>query len=224
MCTVEYGGKSNADSISFASGYFIWLAIGAPFIVVSFIQSNLLCAVGCSTQSMIGSISGSLVNIILDPILISVCGLGAAGAAIATVIGYIATDIFDLFCMIRKCPQFSLNPPNLTNTSAFMGQIFGVGVPAAMVNLAQSFSMVLVNQALLAYGNDKIAAMGIVLKVYSVAFLFLVGFSFGGQPLIGYLYGAHNRAKLSELILFCFRYICGLTAVLTLVLTIAAPF
>lgn len=214
---------ANADSISFASDYFVWLAIGAPFVVVSFIQSNLLCSVGRSTQSMIGSVSGSLVNIILDPILISVCGLGAAGAAIATVIGYIATDTFDLLCMVKKCPQFSLHPAHLAGASAFAGQIFGVGIPAALVNLAQSFSMVLVNQALLAYGNNKIAAMGIALKVHSIAFLILVGFSFGGQPLIGYLYGAKDRVRLSELVSFCFRFICGLAAALTLVLTAAAP-
>lgn len=212
---------ADVDSFSFASDYYVWLAVGAPFVVVNFVHSNLLRAAGLPTQSMIGSILGAVVNIVLDPILISVCGLGAAGAAIATVIGYVCTVAYFLAAILRRCPMFSLRPAVIP--PAFAGQIFGIGIPAALTNLAQSMSVILVNQALLPYGNDKIAAMGIVMKVSMVAVLVMVAFSFGGQPLIGYLYGAGDMARLRELLRFCLRFVCGLSAAMSAVLILGAP-
>ena len=88
----------------------------------------------------------------LDPILISVAGLGAAGAAIATVIGYGFTVLY-----------------------------------------MQSFGVVFLNQALLPYGNDKIAAMGIAIKISLIVLMIIPGLTFGGQPLFGYYFGSRNR-------------------------------
>ena len=212
---------ADASSVTFASDYYIWLATGAPFVVINFVHSNLLRAAGLPTKSMTGSILGAVVNIVLDPILISVCGLGAAGAAIATVIGYVCTVTYFLIVIVRRCPQFSLRPSGVP--PRFAGQIFGIGIPAALTNLTQSLSVILVNQALLPYGNDKIAAMGIVMKVSMVAVLVMVAFSFGGQPLVGYLYGAGEMARLRELLRFCLRFVCGLSAALGAVLIAGAP-
>lgn len=212
---------ADTNSVTFASDYYIWLALGSPFVVMNFVHSNLLRAAGLPTKSMTGSILGAVVNIILDPILISVCGLGAAGAAIATVIGYVCTVTYFLVVIARRCPQFSLRPSGIS--PMFAGQIFGIGIPAALTNLAQSLSVILVNQALLPYGNDKIAAMGIVMKVSMVAVLVMVAFSFGGQPLIGYLYGAGELIRLRELLRFCMRFVCGLSAALSAVLIVGAP-
>lgn len=212
---------ADANSAVFASEYYTWLALGAPFVVVNFVHSNLLRAAGLPTKAMTGSILGAVVNIILDPILISGFRLGAAGAAIATVIGYVCTVSYFLAVIVRSCPQFTLRPSCVT--PAFMRQIFGIGIPAALTNLAQSLSVILLNQALLPYGNDKIAAMGIVMKVSMVAVLVMVALSFGGQPLVGYLYGAGELARLRELLRFCLRFVCGLSAVLSAVLALGAP-
>ena len=209
-------------SAPFASSYFQWLALGAPFIVASFVFTNLLRAVGLSIQSMIASMSGTVVNVILDPILISVFGMGAAGAAIATVMGYICTNVLCLFYVWKQCPCFSVRLRDAGVDGQYAGQIFGIGVPAALTNVMQSLSVILVNQALLPYGNDKIAAMGIVLKVSMVAVLLIVGFSFGGQPLVGYLYGLGDKPKLHQLIRFCFAFLGGLAGILTVVLLIGA--
>lgn len=125
--------------------------------------------------------------------------------------------------MLSRCPQFSLRITEMGISLREAGQIFGIGVPAALTNLTQSFSMILTNQQLLPYGNDKIAAMGIVSKIMMVAVLFLVGFSFGGQPLIGYLYGARNRERLEALSSFVFRFLLSLGAALGVGFFIAAP-
>ena len=213
----------NASSFTYAYDYYKWLALGAPLIVFNFVPANFLRSVGKSKESMIGSVAGTVVNIVLDPILISVFGWGASGAAIATVMGYVVTVLYYLYIWLRFCPMFSLHPGEMRISGAQVGQIFGIGIPAAITNLTQSFSIVMTNQLLLPYGNDKIAAMGVVLKVIMVAVLFIVGFSFGGQPIIGYLYGAGNRKRLSELVSFTFRFLCGLGLALTAVFFVFAP-
>lgn len=101
-------------------------------------------------------------------------GLGAAGVAIATVIGNICTDIFFVWF-------------------------------------------------LLPYGNDKVASMGIVMKVNLIAVMILIGFAFEAQPLISYNYGAKNRTRLKEILRFCYCFECGAAAVLAVVLSLAAP-
>ena len=77
-------------------------------------------------------------------------------------------------------------------------------------------------QFLLPYGNDKIAAMGIVLKVNMIAQLVLTGFAFGGVPLFGYLYGAQLRAEMKKLVRFCLIFLSALSLVLTAVLCLFA--
>ena len=80
---------ADEDTLRYARDYYVTLAAGGPLIVVNFIHMNLLRAEGMSRESMLGSASGLLVNIILDPIFISGLGWGAFGAAFASVIGYL---------------------------------------------------------------------------------------------------------------------------------------
>lgn len=215
---------ADAETISHASDYYTCLAIGAPVIMLSFIHSNLLRAEGMSKESMAGTVSGAVVNIVLDPIFISVLGLGASGAAIATVIGYLFADIFFVVIVAKKSGMLSMNLKEIKIPAEYMGQILGIGIPASITNLMQSVSVVLVNHFLLPFGNDKIAAMGIVLKVNMIALLLLIGFAFGGQPLFGYYYGSGDKKRLSELLHFCLRFISVIAAALTAIVFLAAPF
>ncbi len=191
--------------------------------MLSFIHSNLLRSQGMSKESMAGTVLGALVNIVLDPIFISGLGWGAAGAAIATVIGYLVSDIFFAVIVAKRSAILSMSVRELRVPASSIGQILGIGVPAAIVNLMQSLSVVLVNQFLLPYGNDKIAAMGIVMKVSMIALLLLTGLAFGGQPLFGYYYGAGDRERLSRLFRFCLLFISGMALVLTAAICLAAP-
>ncbi len=202
--------------------YYATLAVGAPFTVASFIHSNLLRAEGMSKASMVGSIGGAVVNIILDPIFISVLGLGSFGAAVATVLGYIFSDIFFLVIVLKKSNTLSVKPSDIPIPKVDALQIFGIGIPAAITNLCSSACMILTNQYLLPYGNDKIAAMGIVLKVVMVAQLVLTGLAFGGQPLIGYFYGSQNKVRMKKLIRFSFGFIAIVAVVLSGALFIVA--
>ena len=176
----------------YASQYYTCIALGAPFIIVALTPSNQLRTEGFATASMIGSVLGAVVNIILDPVMIFGLGWGAAGAATATVIGNVCTDIFFVWFLIKKSRNLSVNPKGFHISGAEIGAVFAIGIPASVTNLMQSIGIALTNRALLGFGDDKVAAMGIVMKINMIAALVLVGFAFGGQPLIGYNYGAKN--------------------------------
>lgn len=213
---------ADQDTISYASGYFTYIVLGAPFIILSFTPSNLLRTEGFATAAMTGNILGAVVNMILDPVFISVLGLGAAGAAIATVIGNIFADLFYVWFLLKKSRRLSINPAGFHIHIAEVGQILAIGIPASITNLMQSIGIALTNRSLLPYGNDRVAAMGIVMKVNLIAVLILVGFAFGAQPLIGYNYGAKNHARLKEILRFCYEFECGAAAVLAGALSLAA--
>lgn len=214
---------ASPETFTHASDYYTYLAIGAPVIMFSFIHSNFLRSEGMSKESMAGTVLGTVVNIILDPVFISGLGWGAKGAAIATVIGYAVSDVFFVIIVTKKSKILSMNLREIHIPAEHVGQIFGIGIPAAISNLMQSASIVLMNQFLLPFGNEKIAAMGIVIRVNMIAILLLTGFAFGGQPLFGYYYGSRDKKRLSELLSFCLKFISITAALLTAFIFAAAP-
>lgn len=219
---IAYLLGADSDTCRYASQYIGWLAAGAPFIVVSFVPLNLLRTEGFAGASMVGSILGAVVNMVLDPVFISALGMGAAGAAIATVIGYVCTDVYFVVFLLTKSRKLSVDPRGMRVTGGEVQQILMVGIPASITNLMQSVSVALTNRCLLFYGNEMVATMGIVLKVSMVASLILVGFAFGAQPLVGYNYGARNGKRLKSILSFWYRFECSLAVVLAAALSAAA--
>ena len=214
---------ADADTYEFASQYYTWIALGAPFIIFSLVPTNLLRTEGFATGAMIGSVTGSIVNMILDPIFIFTLGMGAAGAAAATVIGNICADIFYVWFILNKSKALSLDPRGFHMSGRELKQILGIGIPSSITNIMQSIGVMLLNRYLLPYGSDKIAAMGIVSKVVMIVVMIMVAFSFGGQPLYGYLYGARNTKRMKETIRFAYKLVCGLGLGLSLILFAIAP-
>ena len=201
---------ASADTMAHAEQYFTVIAAGAPLVILSFIHSNLMRSEGLSALSMAGTVSGSVLNIILDPIFISVLGWGAGGAALATVLGYALSDALCLLFVLRKSRVLSVDLKRARVSGGEAGQILTVGFTAALTNIASSVCVVMMDRFLLPYGDGKIAALGIVLKVVMIIQLVLVGFSFGGVPLFGYLCGAGEGEKLRRLRRFCLMFLCGL--------------
>lgn len=218
-----YAIGANEETIGFARDYFVILAIGTPAIILSFIHQNLLRCEGMATISMMGTIAGAVLNIILDPILISSCHMNATGAAVATVLGYVFSDLLYLLAVLKYSQWLSVKIKDFRIAVNQLKQIFGIGITAAITNLMQSLCVIIMNQFLLPYGSDKIAAMGIVLKVNMIAQLVITGFSFGAVPVFGYLYGRRAIDKLKQLFAFCLKFLGVLSIGLTVIIFIAAP-
>ena len=214
-----------ADEVTrqYASAYYTWIVIGAVFIIFGLVPSNILRTEGLATEAMIGSVLGSVVNIILDPVFIFVLKQGAAGAAIATVLGNVIADIYYIYAIMKKAKRLSASFSKTKISGDMIRNILAIGIPASITNLMQSFMVMMTNHFLLEYGTDKIAAMGIALKVNMITALILVGFAFGGQPLIGYNYGSGNRKRLKEILKFAYVFEAGLGLIFTIIMCVFAP-
>ena len=207
----------------YSNAYYTWIAIGAVSIIFSMVPSNILRTEGLAVQSMAGSIIGSVVNIIFDPIFIFGLKQGAAGAAMATIFGNIIADIYYVYAVIKKSKRLTCSPSHMKISGRRIKDILIIGIPASITNIMQTFMMVVTNNFLLPYGTDKIAAMGIALKVNMITALVLVGFAFGGQPLVGYNYGAKNEKRLKEILKFAYLFEMGLGVLFTIIMCVFAP-
>ena len=194
------GAKS--DTMDSAAAYYSYLALGAPAVIFTLVPSNILRTEGMAMASMVGSITGALVNIVLDPIFLFGLNMGAGGAALATVLSNVVSAVMFIVLLATRSKKLSMRLRDCSVQGAVLREILVIGFPASITNLMQSFAMMLTNRFLLPYGTENVAALGIALKVNMIVMLIMVGFAFGAQPLLGYNYGAGNRARLREILKF----------------------
>ena len=146
----------------------------------------------------------SIINIILDPIAIFVLKWGMMGAAVATVIGQVATTIMLVFYFfhtksfkLKKSsfkPDFKLSFKAFSlGLSSFITQISIVLVMATMNNTLVKYG------ALTKYGSDiPLTVIGIVMKVFAIINSFTIGLAIGFQPIVGYNFGAKNYTRVKD--------------------------
>ena len=172
---------------------------------------------------MAGSIVGSLVNIILDPVFIFGLDMGASGAAIATVLGNIATDLVFALCIQKKSQKLTIDPRLAKVDLATVIAIFAIGLPSSLNNLMNSLGTALLNRSLVPYGTDRVAAMGIANKVILMVAMIMIAFAFGSQALIGYNYSSGNRERLRQILKFDLLVQLGIAFVGGGILILSAP-
>ena len=189
---------ANAETYEFARGYTFHIAYGAPFIIWSAAASFIVRAEGASREAMIGSMIGTIANIVLDPIFISVLGQGTAGAAIATTIGNVMASGYYLWYFLRKSRMLSISWRYFTVRGGILTKICSAGLPTAIFSALMSVSTIVLNQLLVVYGNDPVAAIGIVFKANMFITFLQMGLANGVQPLLGYNYGAGNMERFRE--------------------------
>ena len=217
------------NTIGFASDYLKWVAIGSPFVVTAITVCNLVRGEGAAKASMIGSIIGQVVNIVLDPIFILSggdelfgfkmpfgLGLGVAGAAIATVIGNIVSVVFFLVYFLKGKSILSITPKRYTVKDGVAKGVINVGLPASLNNLLMSLSNIIVNIVLVSYGDNAVAAMGVAMKANMLVVMLQIGLGQGVQPLIGYCYGARNYDRMKK----CLRFSMMCNIVIGTVMTL----
>ena len=214
---------ASSDTMDSATDYFCYLALGAPAIIFTLVPSNILRTEGMAVASMVGSITGAVVNIILDPIFIFGLDMGAGGAALATVLSNVVSSVLFIVLLATKSQRLSVRLRDCSVQGTELREILVIGVPASITNLMQSFAMTLTNRFLLPYGTENVAALGIALKVNMIVMLIMVGFAFGAQPLLGYNYGANNRERLRGLLKFDVLVQLVFSVVMTVVFLISAP-
>ena len=189
---------ANAETYDFARGYTLHIAWGAPFIIWSSAASFIVRAEGASREAMVGSMIGTIANIILDPIFITTLGQGTAGAAIATSIGNIMASAYYLWYFLKKSRVLSIRLSDFTWRERIFSRICSAGLPTAIFSALMSVSTIVLNQMLVVYGNAPVAAIGIVFKANMFITFLQMGLANGVQPLLGYNYGAGNMARFRQ--------------------------
>lgn len=189
---------STATSLLFTEQYMAIILLGAPFQIASFTLNSQLRMQGNARYAMWGIISGALLNVILDPILIFACGLQLRGAALATVIGQIVSvAVLLAMCHFRATTGVRLRPRFFSLHWHYVREIVYGGSPSLSRQGLASISVVLLNVAAAGYGDAAVAAMSIVSRVTMFVMAVIVGLGQGFQPFCGYCYGAalYNRLR-----------------------------
>ena len=186
------------------------LAVGGNVLKVGVLPTPALAylvrAEGCAFHASVGTMSGCLLNILLDPVFIMPWGfgMGAAGAGLATFLSNCVACIYFFVLMLvrRKRTYICLSPKALCLEKGIVYGVCGVGIPAAIQNLLNVTGMTVLNNFTSVYGADAVAAMGIAQKVNMVPMYISQGLSQGFMPLISYNYASGNTKRMKEGLVF----------------------
>lgn len=201
-----------ADEVTMeaTAGYMLWtVQCGATPAILNVVMAYLVRAEGSALHASIGTMSGCLLNIVLDPIFILPWGLnlGAAGAGLATLISNCVACVYFLILLFvkRKRTFVCLNPKKFTFEKEIVTGVCGVGIPAAIQNLLNVTGMTILNNFTSAYGANAVAAMGITQKINMVPMYISMGLSQGIMPLVSYNYASGNIRRMKRTVLFAVR-------------------
>ena len=202
------------------SDYLLWtVSCGAVPSILNVVMAYMVRSEGASLHASIGTMSGCILNIILDPIFIMPRGLnmGASGAGLATFISNcVAFAYFITLTMIkRKSTCVCLKPNMVSKRKKVVFGIAAVGIPSAIQNLLNVTGMTILNNFTAGYGSDAVAAMGIAQKVNMIPLQIVLGISQGIMPLIGYNYTAKNYPRMKAFLTFTTKIVLGLMSVVT---------
>lgn len=192
----------SANTKGFAKDYLSWIAYGAVFVVLSTAFGNVVRGEGAAKVSMLGMMTGTIINIVLDPIMILTLDMGVAGAAIATIIGNISSMVVYIIYFLKGNTLLSISPKYFMAGNRIFTGVCSVGLPASVNNLLMSTSNIIMNNFLATYGDTQVAAMGVAMKANMLVILLQIGLATGIQPLIGYNYGSGDTKRMKKIMRF----------------------
>lgn len=192
-------GASDA-TMPFCKDYLFWMMLGAPFMGMQMAMGGLLRSEGATKESMVGMMSGSILNIILDPIFILFLNMGIMGAALATTIGNLVAFIYFIMFYVRKKGIISISPRLFVFDGHYYAAIFKIGVPASIGMVLMSVGFIFSNVYAASFGDIVVASYGVVMRITNIAIMMAMGLAQGVQPLMGYNYGAKRFDRLFETI------------------------
>ena len=202
------------------TGIFI---VGGILGTVNVTLGNLAVAQGAAKISLKAMIVGSISNMILDPIFIFGLNLGVRGAAIATLIARVITSLMYLIYFIGDKNLIEIKLPNFKPTFAIYKEVLKIGISMLILQILQTISISKISYAASFYGEEAIAAMGIVLRIVTLGTNVVFGYMKGLQPLAGFNYGAKNYERVREAIKASIKWTNVFCVLWTVIVYIFAP-
>ena len=180
------------------------MSLGISFQIM---LERLLQSTGRTLFSMASQLTGAIINIILDPIMIfglfGCPAFGVAGAAYATVIGQTVAAMIGLILNLRYNSDIRISMHSILQPNAkIIGRIYQVGVPSILMMAIGSLMTYMMNRILIGFSNTATAVFGVYFKLQSFFFMPVFGLNNGLIPVLAYNYGARNKSRIDEALKF----------------------
>ena len=189
---------STETILPYARIYAFYILVSAPAMASSCVMNNVLRYEGYANLAMVGLVSGGILNMAGDAILMWGLNLGIRGAALSTMISqYISFGILLLF-FLRGKTQSSLAPKYFTWEFAVHKNIITAGFPSMMRQGLNSVSTMVLNAQAAVYGDIAIAAMSVVSRIFNFVFSVALGIGQGFQPVSSFNYGAKKYSRVKK--------------------------
>ena len=220
---------ADAVTVRATQGYLKWTVVfGAVPSILNVVMAYLVRAEGSAMHASIGTMTGCLLNIVLDPLFVlpQFIGMGAEGAGLATFISNCVAVLYFLvlLCVKRKETYVSLSPRNVCFKRFIVLGVCAVGIPASIQNLLNVTGMTLLNNLTSSYGADAVAAMGIAQRLNNVPFSIANGFTQGLMPLVSYNFASGNYKRMKDGVRFSAKVIIAGLLVIALAYSLFADF
>lgn len=198
---------ADTENRAATEAYLLWtVSCGAAPAILNVVMAYLVRAEGAALHASIGTMSGCLLNIVLDPVFILPWGLnmGAAGAGCATFLSncFACGYFFVLLLCKRGKTYVCIHPAMARCKKAVVLGVCAVGIPASIQNLLNVTGMTVLNNFASAYGSDAVAAIGIVQKINMVPMNVSMGLSQGIMPLVSYNYASGGVERMKKAVRF----------------------
>ena len=196
------------------AAYMRIVTVGSVGTFMGIMLERLLQSTGRALYSMVSQMTGAVLNILLDPLLIfGLLGfprLGVAGAALATIIGQVGGMLVAVYLNLAKNKDLHLRFGGFRPDRRSIGQIYAVGLPSILMQSIGSVMVFVMNRLLAGFGLTPVSVFGIYFKLQSFVILPVLGFNTGMIPIVAYNYGARRPARITKTIrlgvgiCFCF--------------------
>ena len=205
-----FGGTVNEETFRHAQEYFFYITLGIPFYMFGQAMNPVIRADGSPRFAMVSTLAGAVINIILDPVFIFVFKWGMMGAAVATVIGQVATALLAVWYLLHMKvirpakTDFALSGSvcgrMLTlGITSFLSQISLVAAMAAINNMLRKYGALDAVFGQAQYAQIPMAVVGIVMKFFQIVISIVVGMAAGCIPIVGYNMGAGKTLRVRDL-------------------------
>ena len=198
METILHLIGASVNTIGFARQYLAIIAIGAPFIMFSTAFANILRGEGASRESMVGNLIGTVVNIILDPIMILVLGWGVTGAALATIMSQLLSAVLVMITLIRTKESYRFIPKELRVEPVLLKRIIKIGLPAGLQSMMYSISNILIQANINGYGTNTIASWAVYGKIDGIFWMTMDAMGISVTTFAGQNFGAGKIRRLKK--------------------------
>jgi len=208
-----FGGKG--DILPYARTYFGIVLLGVPFLAWAMMANNVIRALGQPKMAMYTLIVPAVVNLILDPILIVGFDMGMAGAALATMLGYVGSAFYTLWFFIKRESEMDTSLNNLKLRPDLVKEIFSIGGVTLARQGTISILAIVLNNTLYSFGGEiSVSVYGIINRVMFFANFPVLGIVQGFIPIAGYNFGAEKNNRVKEVIYKAVTWGTGFSAVI----------